>query len=134
MKTLTSLKTNTMKEYLRRAAGMLAGVKMLRCAMMLALLVVTATETRAKQMYLTCFKCGFSNNYSETNSISDDLDYQWINRATCTREGVIEFFCSSCRWHNRINIPALGHDWGNSGGNYCPLLSAPPALRSVATA
>lgn len=91
---------------------------MLRCAMMLALLVVTATETRAKQMYLTCFKCGFSNNYSETNSISDDLDYQWINRATCTREGVIEFFCSSCRWHNRINIPALGHDWGNSGGNY----------------
>ncbi len=104
-----------MKRISLRAAKKLAGVRMLRCAMLLMLLVVTAVETRAEDMWITCSSCGEKHKYEETyylrQVIYDSDNYFWIQKPTCTSSGEIAYHCP-CDFYATENYPALGHDWG----------------------
>ena len=92
----------TMKNYILRAAKKLAGVRMLRCAMMLALLVVTATEVRAedlKYIKLTCLYCKHTSAYREGN-YKNISEYQYFIPKLC--KGY--FYCIACKQINKQDI------------------------------
>ena len=122
-----------MKNYILRAAKKLAGVRMLRCAMLLALLVVTVLEVRAQKIViwengidvnaritLYCYSCRADTQHKVTQIIT----------YPCTQDGMLEAMCVPCGAKKEYHINRIGsHDWREWKGDDTPATCTTPSGR-----
>ena len=102
---------NIKRNTLRRIAAL---------AMLLIAFTVSA-EVQAKKLILRCPdpKCLHNDRYEESTYLTDKT-YIVIKEPDCTQTGDIRFKCQRCSelWNLVGYLPALGHDWGATFGDY----------------
>jgi hypothetical protein len=123
-----------MKNFILQAAKMLAGVRMLRCAMMLALLCSPSAGAEAQVAavswgngifvgYRITLYCGKCHAYTQ-QQVTQIISYP------CTGEGMFEAMCRSCDGLSKYGIHRIGsHDWADWKGDDTPATCTTPSGR-----